>query len=186
MRDKFLKEVQDFFKNIKKSNYFLSPKDKEILLKLYENKASTEEIKNFIKQEIKKYPVSRRKKLPLFFILKNYQNKNISKKSSLKKSPVKNNKSFIHTHWEYILKKLSVPEDLYSDIDFSDELSLLELKDRVINFIWKNMSDQEKEKLKKEAVLQIKKMKLTSNVDKKEVLKSMIKKLVKEKYNIPD
>ena len=97
MKDKFLKEVQDFFKNIKKSNYFLSPKDKEILLKLYESKASIEDIKNFIKQEIKRYPVNRRKKIPLFLLLKNYQNKKISRKDNLKRS--KDNKDSIQSQW---------------------------------------------------------------------------------------
>ena len=192
MYEKEIAEIQKFLREIKKTNIFLSPKDKKILIYfLREKKFPTEKLKNLILQELKKYPSEKRRKISLYQLLKNVENssevKEIYKEKKAKKSSQIQTK--IHSpkrlpeQWKVILK--NIPEEIWKDTDFSDELSILELKNKLINYYWKNLTEQEKQKIKEKAVLKIKKMKLPSKVD-KETLKSFIAEVIKEEFKIPD
>ena len=184
-------EIQKFLKEIKKSNIFLSPKDKKIILYLLkEKKLSVDKIKALILKEIKKYPSDKRRKISLYQLLKdikesNSKNREIPTRKKEKKAfqQIKRKQEAIPVVWKRFLKE--VPKEIWENTNFSDELSILELKNKLINYYWKNLGPQEKEKIKQKALLKIKKMKLPSKVD-RETLKSVIAEIIKEKYKIPD
>ncbi len=189
MYEKEIAKVQSFLKEIKKTNIFLSPKDKKILIYFFREKNfSTEKLKNLILQEFKKYPSEKRRKISLYQLLKNVEDSSKvkkvyrEKKSSQAKTKIHSPKR-LPEQWKIILK--SIPEEIWKDTDFSDELSILELKNKLINYYWKNLTEQEKQKIKEKVVLKIKKMKLPSKVD-KETLKSFIAEVIKKEFKIPD
>ncbi len=192
MYEKEIAEIQNFLKEIKKTNIFLSPKDKKILIYfLQEKKLSIEKLKNLILQELKKYPSEKRRKISLYQLLKNVEDsskvKKVYKGKKAKKSSQSKTKIYIPKklpeQWKAILK--NIPQEIWKGTDFSDELSVLELKNKLINYYWKNLTEQEKQKIKERAVLKIKKMKLPSKVD-KETLKSFIAEVIKKEFKIPD
>ncbi len=175
-------EIETFIKKIKKSNIFLSPKERIFIKEFLSKGYSVSEIKKTLEKEIKKYPPFKRKKIPVYLLLKD-----------LEKKPVKENKEKIseqekksvYLYWEDKLNSLNIPVSLLQEVDFSDEhLAELEIKGKVINYLWKKLSPEEKKKLQEKAVLKMKKMKLTSNIDKKEILKSLIAKEIEETYNL--
>ncbi len=180
---KEIKEIEAFLREIKKSNIFLTPKEKIFIKHLLKEGLQLKEIKAHIKKELKKYPPEKRKKIPLDFLLKDINQKSKKRpKTSLKRQNTENKMYMI---WKSYLTEHNIPLEILSGIEKLDNLTHLEIKGKVINYLWKNISQEEKEKIKREALLKIKKNYLISKVD-KEILKSYIAKILEEKYNIPD
>ena len=68
---------------------------------------------------------------------------------------------------------------------YRDEIELKEyLEKKIISFIWKNISDEEREIIRKEALKELKERYNLSHTDKKKALKFIIANKIKKIYNL--
>ena len=173
----YFEEILLYLKEISGFNLSISAKDREVLFKFFNNGYSTEQVKSVIKKEILKYPPDKRKKFKISYLEK-----------YLKKYP-KNKKREItvtdqYNKWKDIVSRLKIPESVLLVENTPEDLKDIAIQKNILNYIWKNLPEKEKEKIKKEAVQKLRKRFILTNIDQKKVLKSIIREILKEKYNI--
>ena len=145
----YFQRITKYIRQLTGYNINLSPKDLEILTKLYEKQISEEIVKKIIKKEFIRFPPEKRKKIRLNF-LENY------------------------------LNKLKPPGENFQKLP--DTLKELKKETIKINHIWKTLPEKEKKILMAKALKIIKKEFIINNINKEKVLKSILRKLIKEKY----
>ncbi|NPA52720.1 MAG: hypothetical protein GXO22_07475 [Aquificae bacterium] len=150
--NQYLKEIEEFYLKLKKSTLFLTPKEREIILKWYRKKIPAKTVKEVIKQEFVKFPIRKTRKFSLVLIDKRL---NQLTKTKSKKVDIPKNSSYKESNYEENEKRISL--------------------------VWKELSKKEKEQIKREAFFLLKELRL-SKKEYKEALKVIIKKLVEEKY----
>ncbi len=149
--NRYVEEVEDFYLKLKKSSVILSPKERDIILSWYRKNVPVSIIKNLIKTEFHRYPVSKKRRFSLLIVDKKVN-------EYLKREKVKiKDKSIVKT---------------------SNNFTDLEQK---ISKIWKKLPEEEKQKITLEAAKQIRGLNL-NNEEKQEALKTVIRKIVKDKY----
>ncbi len=152
----FFEEISIYIRKLTGYNLTLSPKEIKILEEAFNKGTPPDTIKKLIKEEIKKYPPEKRKKFSVLLLEEKIKN---IKKTPKKHSPPKN-------------KPKNVPEELREIV----------VENLTINQIWKSLPQEEKKKIIKAAVEKMKKGFILSNIDQKKVLRSIIRKIIKEKY----
>ncbi len=172
----YFEEISHYLKEISGFNLSISAKDREVLFKFFNKGYSKEQVKSLIKKEILKYPPEKRKKFKISYIEK-YLDK--QKKKKKEGSPPVSNKK-----WEAIIKRLKIPQSIISVEDIPEDLKDIAIEKNILNYLWKNLPEKEKENIKKEAIQKLKKRFILTNIDQKKVLKSIIREILKEKYNI--
>lgn len=167
---KYLKEIENYYLNLKGSFSLITPKEAQIIIGWYKKNINIDLVKKFIKEEIVKIPKNKRKKFSLIPVDKKLKEK-IKNKTEIEKGK--------KSKWEIIINKLNLPEDLLKiPENFKGDKSLF-LEKNVISYIWKNMPKEEKEKLIKESLSEIEN-EIIFNSDKKSVIKSIIYTKIKE------
>ena len=172
----YFEEISHYLKEITGFNLSISAKDREVLFKFFNKGYSTDQVKSLIKKEIVKYPPEKRKKFKISYIEK-YLNKRQKKKKL--ESPAISNKK-----WKNIINRLKIPESIVLVKDIPEDLRDIAIEKNILNYLWKNLPEEEKESIKKEAIQKLKKRFILSNIDQKKVLKSIIREILKERYNI--
>ncbi len=150
--NQYLKEIEEFYLKLKKNSLFLTPKERELILKWYRQKIPLNLVKQTIKQEYLSFPVKKSKNFNLIIVDKKLSQLTKNKKIE---NPVKKN------------PKNKRPD--LSDID------------QKISLIWKNLPQKEKEKIKEEAKNQIKHIRISKD-EYMEAVKLVIKKIIEERY----
>ncbi|WP_456464382.1 hypothetical protein [Persephonella sp.] len=173
----YFEEISHYLKEISGFNLSISAIDREILFKFFENGYSTDQVKSFIKKEILKYPPEKRKKFKISYIEKYLKKHKKNKKTETK--VIKQDNS-----WKYIINRFNIPENVILVENVPEDIKDMAIKKNILNYIWKTLPKQEKEKIKKEAIQKLKKRFILSNIDQKSVLKSIIREILREKYNI--
>jgi len=147
-------EIISYIKKITGYNLAISSKDRQIIEKLIKNKIPIETAKQIIKEEILKYPPEKRKK----FRLSSIESK--LKKRSSTSSPANTS--------------MEIPEEL------KETYSRL----KKLNRLWKNLPEDEKKRIINMAIEKMKKSFILKNINRKKVIKSIIREILSEKYNI--
>ncbi|WP_293444738.1 hypothetical protein [Persephonella sp.] len=173
----YFEEISHYLKEISGFNLSISAKDREVLFEFFSKGYSPDQVKSLIKKEILKYPPEKRKKFRISYIEK-----------YLKKHP-KNKKTEItindkYNKWKGVVSRLKIPESVLQVENTPEDLKDIAIQKNILNYIWKKLPEQEKEKIKKEAIQKLKKRFILTNIDQKTVLKSIIREILKEKYNI--
>ncbi len=181
--EEYIKEVERFFLNERGSFSFLSAKDIQTIQNWYSNNVPLDIVKNTLKKYLKTYPQRKRKKVSLFLFEKKVleENQKVEKRKQIKES-LKPKKE-----WKKIVKDLNldeavlnVPEGYVGNVD-------LYIERKVINQIWKKLSQEKKQELIQFAKKQIKDLNLKPE-EKEEYLKeaiySLTKEQLKKRYNI--
>jgi SOS response regulatory protein OraA/RecX len=171
----YYEEITKYLRSITGFNIVLSSKERDILLRLIDRGFSMTQLKTLIKKEAAKYPPEKRKKIKLLFLEK-YLKEKTPEKSSKKQENFQK--------WNEIINRLNLPRELLYAEEIPEDLRDIAIEKNIINFIWKNMPPTEKEQIKKEALSKLKGKFILTNIDKKKVIKSIIRKIIKEKYGI--
>lgn len=172
---KYFTEIEKYIKQITGFNISLSEKDKTVLEKAYTKKLPISIIKKIIKEELKKYPAEKRKKFSLIFL---------EEKIKKIKKTEKKEETHAPKQWHKIVKKLNLPSEVLKTEDIPEELKDIAIENNILNYLWKSMKKNEKEKVLKEALEIMKKRFILTNINKEKTLKSVIREIIKEKYNI--
>ncbi|SNZ06909.1 hypothetical protein SAMN06265182_0839 [Persephonella hydrogeniphila] len=171
----YYEEITKYVRTLTGINRILSPKERDILLKLLKKGYSPSQLKKLIKKEIVKYPPEKRKKINLLF-LERYIKEKHEKEIPDEGPDIQK--------WDRIIKKLNLPPELLHVEDIPEDLKDIAIEKNIINFIWKKMPESEKEKIKKEALSKLKEGFILTNIDRKRVIKSIIRKILKDRYGI--
>ncbi|NPA16664.1 MAG: hypothetical protein GXO05_02855 [Aquificae bacterium] len=154
----YYEEIVSYIKKITGYNLAVSPKDRQVIEKLIKNQIPVEIAKQLIKKEVLKYPPEKRKK----FRLSSLEPK--LKELSAKKAGISRQDRFTS----------EIPEEL------KDTYSRL----KKLNNLWKSLPEEEKKQIINTAVKKMKKSFILSNIDRQKVLKSIIREILAERYNI--
>ncbi|RMA93120.1 hypothetical protein [Hydrogenothermus marinus] len=168
----YLQEIEKYYLSLKGSLTFLSPNESNLILKWYKENRDLKLIKKLIKEEIAKLPERKKK----YFSLLSVEKRLSEKKEKAKKDKAKQKKVSI---WEKVVKAKNLPEELLKvPDDYKGDINLYQEKN-IISYIWKNMSLEEKEKLKKEAILELRNYDFLPD-DIKSTIKAIIYNKIKE------
>jgi len=173
----YFEEVSRYIKEVTGYNLSISAKDREVLFKFFSKGYSSEQIKSLIKKEIIKYPPEKRKKFKISYLEKYLKKYKKNKKAEITATG-KDNK------WKEIINRLKIPESIILVENIPEDLKDIAIERNILNYLWKNMPEKEKEEIKKEAIQKLKKRFILTNIDHKKVLKSIIRDILKRKYNI--
>ncbi len=183
-KNEYFAEIQKFLKNLKRTNHILSSREKRILDEFFNRNITLEQIKKEIQKTFLQLPAHRKKKFSLTMLKDLYLKnpKKIPKNQNKKEKSILNEKK-----WKVFLKKNNIPSELLKlNHDIPEELAKKEIEGRIINFLWKNLSEKEKEKIKKQAILKMKNLRLSSKEEAQETFKNVLASTVKEIFKIPD
>ena len=184
----YITAVEKSLKNLTQFNIYLSEEDINIIRRWYKRNVPLDRINKTIYNCLSNIPKRKRKFLSLKKI-----DEEISK---LKTSKIfKEDKSFkentrekytINPEIQLLIKQL---ENLGIKVNINDYMEETELKEylekKIINFIWKNISDEERKIIKEEALKELKTKYNLFHTDKKEALKFIIANKIKKIYNLP-
>jgi len=170
----YYREITLFIKNLTKLNISLSPKDLEVIDLFIQLDIPVEDAKRLIKRELLRYPLDKRKNFSLSPLEKPLKAKLLKKKKKTVKNSFQKNNS---TVWGNVIHRFNIPPELLQE---GEDPFLTELK--VISFIWNKLPEDEKREIKLEALKRLKANFILSNIDKKTVLKSIIREIIKERY----
>ncbi len=147
-------EILKYIRKLSGYNLSLSYTELELLREAVNKGIPTDTIKKLIKDEIKKYPAEKRKKFNLLFLEEKIKT----------------------------IKKRSIQNDKLTDTDIPEELKNMVEESHTINHIWKNLPEEEKKEIIKTAIEKMKKSFILTNINKKKVLRSIIRNIIKKKY----
>ncbi len=151
----YYEEIVRYIRKITGVNLAISSKDTQLIQELIKNKIPVETVKNLIKKEVLKYPPEKRKKFRL---------------SSIEPEIRK----FLHKSSKKQTVKNSIPDE------FEDTYKKL----KKLNQIWKELPEEEKKEIIQQAVEKMKKRFILTNIDRRKVVKSIIREILSERYNI--
>ncbi len=184
----YITAIEKNLKNLTQFNIYLSEEDINIIRNWYKKDIPLERINKTIYNCLSNIPKKKRKFLSLKKI-----DKEICKLKTIK--IFKEDKSFKgNTRQEYSINPeiqllIEQLENLGIKVninDYTDETELKEhLEKKIISFIWKNISDEEREIIRREALKELKAKYNLSHTDKKEALKFIIANKIKKIYNLP-
>ncbi|NPA58216.1 MAG: hypothetical protein GXN94_02855 [Aquificae bacterium] len=156
LEQSYYEEIVRFIKKATGYNLSLSPKDRQLIQKMAEKEIPVETVKELIKKELSRYPPDKRKKFRLSAIEPAL--KKLAKPRTVEKSPQTD----------------SLPDE------FSDAYHRLEM----LNRIWKSLPEEEKKEIIRTAVKRMKERFILQNINQKKVIKSIIREILTERYNI--
>ncbi len=153
--NRYVEEIEDFYLRLKKTSPVLSSKERDLILKWYQNKIPIDIVKELIKQEFFRYPVSKKRRFSLLSVDKKVE--------------------------EYLRKRGEVEVGTDKENVRVKNRNLNKKEKEEITEIWKNLSVEEKERIKKSVQKQLRNLNLTKE-EKKEAIRILIKKIVKDTY----
>ncbi len=153
--NRYVEEIEDFYLRLKKTSPVLSSKERDLILKWYQNKIPIDIVKELIKQEFFRYPVSKKRKFSLLSVDRKVE--------------------------EYLRKRGEVEVGTDKENVRVKNRNLNKKEKEEITEIWKNLSVEEKERIKKSVQKQLRNLNLTKE-EKKEAIRILIKKIVKDTY----
>ena len=174
----YIREVSNFIKRVTGYNISLSATDKQILKECIKKEIPIETLKELIRKEASRYPPEKRKKMNLSF-LREYIKKPVKPKEETLKTV-----NTLQKNWQEIVYRLNIPEEVLNIENIPEELQEIAIETKVINYLWKQMPTEEKKALQQKAIEKLKKEFILTNIEVEKVLKSIIRQLIKEKYNI--
>ncbi len=175
-KEDFFKEIEKFYLEHKGFGSQISAKEREIIQSWFKKNIPVKLIKTLIIDELNRLPLTKRKKFSLINVEKRISEyKKLSKVEKNQNSPLKKWIDFVKAHKlpEYLLK---TDEE---DVDFA-------IQNNIINYIWDNIKNNEKEEIIKKAKNILKSNINLKQEEYKKALKSQIRKEIKKRYNIPD
>ena len=175
----YIREISTYIKKTTGFNINLSAADKQILKECIKKEIPVEALKELIRKEASRYPPEKRKKMNLSF-LREYIKKPVKPKEKAAKTTV----NVPQRNWQEVIYKLNIPEEVLNVKDIPEDLQEIAIEAKIINYLWKNMPAKEKKALQQKAIEKLKKEFILTNIEVEKVLKSIIRQLIKEKYNI--
>ncbi len=175
----YLLEIEKNIKKLTGFNIFLSSKDIFLVKSWYDKNIPLDYVLKVIHHQIKNIPKTKRK----FFSLKkvNLELSKLDKKKVISKPKDKSISDDIKSIVD-VLKKYGVDFDV-SDIKDKERLKALAEK-KLISHLWKRLSIVERERITKEALLELKQNYNINLIDKEKVLKKIIAKKIKKHYGL--
>ena len=174
----YIREISTYIKQATGFNINLSAADKQILKECIKKEIPLETLKELIRKEASRYPPEKRKKMNLSF-LKEYIKKSTKPKKESVQPAYTSQKN-----WYEIISRLNLPEDILQIGETPEELQEIAIETKIINYLWKHLPTEEKKALQQKAIEKLKKEFILTNIEVEKVLKSIIRQLIKEKYNI--
>lgn len=174
----YIREISTYIKQATGFNINLSAADKQILKECIRKEIPVEALKELIRKEASRYPPEKRKKMNLSF-LREYIKKPVKSKEETAKTV-----NVPQRNWQEVIYKLNIPEEVLNIKDILEDLQEIAIETKIINYLWKNMPAKEKKALQQKAIEKLKKEFILTNIEVEKVLKSIIRQLIKEKYNI--
>lgn len=175
----YLLEIEKSIKKLTGFNIFLSSKDIFLVKSWYDKNIPLDYVLKTIYNQIKNTPKAKRR----FFSLRkvNLELSQLDKKKTVSKTknkPIPDDlKSVVD-----VLKKYGVEFDV-SEIKDKERLKTLAEK-KLISHLWKRLSIVERERITKEALIELKQNYNLSLIDKDKVLKKIIAKKIKKHYGL--
>jgi hypothetical protein len=200
----YIKEIEKFIRETSKYPYFFSSLDLEIAKDWYSKKLPLDIIKRAIYEELRNIPTYKRGRFSLRQVVKhfekenvylsNYKKFNIYQDRNQASENLANRLDYRRIEKTEIDKEITEPSyteiwkqvfDKYG-LEFNKDLPEDKLRALVINHIWKNvLTKEEKKKLEREVLKEIKRDFNIGKIDIKKVAKRLIADKIKEKFNIP-
>ncbi|WP_457644222.1 hypothetical protein [Persephonella sp.] len=175
----YLEEIKKLIKEKTGTNRFLSSKEESLIKELYLQNIPLDRLKKTIESEIVSYPSHRRKKFSLLKI----KQKLFQIKPYKDKFKEKDHK--ITDKWIDILHRLKIPPEAVDLENIDPEFMDIEIERKIINFLWKNLPEEDKKRIQEEAKKEVQKKFILKNINVKKVIKSLIYKKLKKIHNIP-
>jgi len=175
----YLVEIEKNIKKLTGFNIFLSSKDIFLIKSWYDKNIPLDYVLKVIHNQIKNTPKAKRK----FFSLKkvNLDLSRLDKKRIVSKHKDKSIPDEVKDIID-ILKKYGIEFDI-SKIDDKERLKALAEK-KLISYLWKRLSTVERERITKEALLELKQNYNINLIDMEKVLKKIIAKKIKKHYGL--
>ncbi len=153
--NRYVEEIEDFYLRLKKTSPVLSSKERDLILKWYQKKIPISVVKELIKQEFFRYPVSKKRRFSLLSVDKKVE--------------------------EYLRRRGEVEVGTDKENVSVKNRNLNKKEEEEITKIWKGLSEEERERIKKSVQKQLRNLNLTKE-EKKEAIRILIKKIVKDTY----
>ncbi len=184
----YITAIEKNLKNLTQFNIYLSEEDINIIKKWYKKDIPLDWINKTIYKYLSNIPKRKRKFLSLKKIdgeISKLKTSKIFKEDKSFKEKTKQEYS-ISPEIKFLIKQLENFGIKVNINDYTDETELKEyLEKKIINFIWKNISDKEREIIKKEALKELKAKYNLFHIDKKEAFKFIVANKIKQIYNLP-
>ncbi len=183
----YTKEIEKVIRQLTNFPFFLSSSDLKIIKTWYSKNIPLDLIKKAIYRELKNIPKHRRKDFSLERVNKHFEemrsiySKGFGYVEKTKKVGYSENKEKEISNkaiWKRLFNKYN--------LEFNENISEDKLRKILINHIWKNiLSSEERKKIEKEVLSEIKRNFNINNIDTKSVAKNLIAEKIKKLYNIP-